>query len=110
MPNILDISFTLVRPFGAMLTGASLDLRVAPPRMAPIFGHRFSRTASEIIAHIVIPVNKLVILYKMFAVKAKQSHMLGMTYEAIGRSLKIGQETARKACHYEDYALLIVSL
>jgi len=37
----------------------------------------------------------------MFAVKAKQLHMLGMSYEAIGRSLKISQETAKKACHYE---------
>ena len=26
-------------------------------------------------------------------------HMLGMSYEAIGRSLNIGRETARKACH-----------
>ena len=60
------------------------------------------RTISEITAHIVIPVNKLVLLYKMFAVKAKQLHMLGMGYEAIGRSLKISQETARKACHYKE--------
>ena len=59
------------------------------------------RTISELAARIVISVNKQVILYKMFANKAKQLHMLGMSYEAIGRSLKIGQETARRACHYE---------
>ena len=58
------------------------------------------RTASEITANIVIPANKLVILYKVFVVKAKQLHILGMGYEAIGRSLKIGQETARRACQY----------
>ena len=51
----------------------------------------------------VIPVNKLVSLYKILAIKAKQLHMLGMSYEAIGRSLKIGQETARMACHYEGW-------
>ena len=28
--------------------------------------------------------------------------MLGMSYEAIGKSLNIGQETARRACHYEE--------
>lgn len=38
----------------------------------------------------------------MFAVKAKQLHVLGMDYEAIGRSLKLGHETARKACHFEE--------
>ena len=58
--------------------------------------------ASEITANIVIPVNKQVTLYKMLTHKAKQLHMLGMTYEAIGRSLIISQETARKACHYEE--------
>ena len=38
----------------------------------------------------------------MLAHKAKQLHMLGMSYEAIGRSLKIGHETARRACHYGE--------
>jgi len=33
--------------------------------------------------------------------KAEQLHMLGMSYSAIAKSLKIGRETARKACHYE---------
>ena len=56
----------------------------------------------EITARIVIPVNKQPILYKIYALKAKQLHMLGMSYEAIGRSLHIGQETARRACQYED--------
>ena len=59
------------------------------------------RTASEIVANIMIPVNKQAILYKIYARKAKKLHMLGMSYEAIGRFLKIGQETARRACHYE---------
>jgi hypothetical protein len=56
------------------------------------------RTASELNANIAIPVNKQPILYKMLALKAKQLHMLGMSHEAIGRSLKISQETARRAC------------
>ena len=60
------------------------------------------RTFSEITARIVIPVNKQAILYKIYALKAKQLHMLGMSYEAIGRSLNISQETARRACHYEE--------
>ncbi len=60
------------------------------------------RTISEITASIVIPVNKQPILYKIYALKAKQLHMLGMSYEAIGRSLKIGQETARRACRYGE--------
>jgi len=59
------------------------------------------RTISELAARIVIPVNKQVTLYETHAHKAKQLHMLGMSYKAIGRSLKIGQETARKACRYE---------
>ena len=58
------------------------------------------RTASELTANIVIFVNKQVTLYKMYANKAKQLYMLGMSYAAIGRSLKIGQETARRACSY----------
>lgn len=29
--------------------------------------------------------------------------MLGMSYKEIGRSLKISQETARKACRYKEY-------
>jgi len=41
-------------------------------------------------------------LYKKLAYKAKQLHMLGMSYEAIDRSLKIGHETARRACHYGE--------
>ncbi len=60
------------------------------------------RTVSEITANMVIPVDKLVILYKILALKAKRLHMLGMSYEAIGRSLRIGHETARRACHYEN--------
>lgn len=60
------------------------------------------RTFSEIAAHIVIPVNKQPILYKIYASKAKQLHILGMGYAAIGKALGIGQETARKACHYEN--------
>jgi hypothetical protein len=59
------------------------------------------RTASELDVRIMISVNKQAILYKTFAVKAKQLHMLGISYETIGRSLNIGQETARKACHYD---------
>jgi hypothetical protein len=59
------------------------------------------RTVSEITSRIMIPVNKQASLYKIFAHKAKQLHMLGMSYEAIGRSLKISQETARRACLYE---------
>jgi hypothetical protein len=76
----------------------------------------------------VIPVNKQVTLYKTLAHKAKQLRVLafkgidsirhkicvanfvGMNYEATGRSLKIGQETVRRACNYEDQALLMVSL
>ena len=58
------------------------------------------RTISELAARIVIPVNKQPILYKMYAHKAKQLYILGMTYKAIGKSLKISQETARKACRY----------
>ena len=50
-----------------------------------------------------IPVNKQAILYKIYALKAKQLHMLGMTYEEMDRSLKIGHETARKACHFEEH-------
>jgi hypothetical protein len=50
----------------------------------------------------VIPVNQTITLYKMFAVKAKQLHILGMGYSAIARSLNIGQETARRACNYEE--------
>lgn len=60
------------------------------------------RTISELAARIVIPVNKQVPLYKIFARKAKELHMLGMSYEAIGRSLNIGQETARRACNHYD--------
>ena len=59
------------------------------------------RTISEIAARIVIPVNKQTILYKIYDYKAKQLHMSGMSYKAIGRLLKIGQETVRKACLYE---------
>ncbi len=59
------------------------------------------RTGSEITASIVIPINKQAILYRAHAGKAKQLHMLGITYAAIGKSLKIGQKTARKTCHYE---------
>ena len=59
------------------------------------------RTFSEITTQIAIPVNKQPILYKIYALKAKQLRMLGMNYIAIARSLKISQETARKACHYE---------
>ena len=60
------------------------------------------RTFSEITADVVIPLNKQVSLYKIYANKAKQLHMLGMSYSAIARSLKIGQETARRACNYEE--------
>ncbi len=49
-----------------------------------------------------ISANKQPMLYKMYAHKAKQLHMLEMSYAAIGRSLKIGQETARRACRYEE--------
>ena len=59
------------------------------------------RTFSEITACIVIPINKQVSLYKIYALKAKQLHMLGMSYEAIGRSLKIGYGTAVRACNYD---------
>lgn len=57
------------------------------------------RTAAEITATIAISVNRQIILYKMLGRKAKELHMLGMSYEAISRSLKIGRETARRACH-----------
>jgi len=60
------------------------------------------RTFSEITADIVIPTNKQVSLYKIYALKAKQLHMLGMNYKAIGIALKISQGTAMRACHYED--------
>jgi len=48
-------------------------------------------------------VNKQAILYKILSHNAKQLRILGMTYEAIGRFLKIGYETARRACHYEEW-------
>lgn len=59
------------------------------------------RTASELAARIVIPINKQPILYKIYSHKAKQLHALGISYAAIGRSLKISQETARKAYQHK---------
>ncbi len=60
------------------------------------------RTASEINAIIIIPIIKKVVLYKLYARKAKQLHTLGMSFKAISRSLKISQETARKAYRYKE--------
>jgi len=54
------------------------------------------RTASEITANIVIPANITIALHKIFAVKAKQLHMLEISYKQIGRSLNISQKTARR--------------
>ena len=89
------LSFKLADP--SATNSPALASHWRDPAPCPIPG---GGTVSELAVRIVIPVNKQAILYKIHAFKAKQLHMLGMDYEAIGRSLKIGQETARKACHF----------
>jgi len=55
------------------------------------------RTASEISAHIKILPAKSLPLYQKIAQKATKLHLLGMTYEEIAKSLKIGKTTVSKA-------------
>lgn len=58
------------------------------------------RTASEITVRIVIPPVRRTPLYQKLAQKAGEIRLLGMSFQAIGRSLGVCEETARRACAF----------
>jgi len=70
-------------------------LKIWRARLQPI------RTLSEIKASIVIEPAQRIPLYQTIAKKAKQLHLLGMSYQQISKSLNIDKATVRKACKYE---------
>ena len=59
------------------------------------------RTIAEIPAHIKIQPAQQTYLYQNLAQKASELHLLGMTYKQIAKALKIGKNTAKKACQFE---------
>ena len=59
------------------------------------------RTVAEISAHIKVQPAQRVYLYQKLAQKASELHLLGMTYKQIAKALKIGKNTAKKACQFK---------
>ena len=59
------------------------------------------RTIAEIPAHIKIQPVQQTYLYQKLAQKANELYLLGMTYKQIAKALKIGKNTAKKACQFK---------
>jgi DNA-binding CsgD family transcriptional regulator len=59
------------------------------------------RTIAEVPAHIKIQPAQRIYLYQKLAQNASELRLLGMTYKQIAKALKIGKNTARKACQFK---------
>ena len=59
------------------------------------------RTISEISAYIKIFPARQIPLYQKISLKAKQLHNLGMSFQQIAKSLKIGETTVIRACKFK---------
>ena len=58
------------------------------------------RTASLITAKIIIEPIVTIALYKRFATRAKELHVLGLGYRRIAKALNVSVKTAKLACKF----------